>query len=264
MDRMRPVHVRQASGSTTPTSNTPSSPMNSALNRHMRSGSTGNFKKPQHTKAAAQRLAQVMAHQMADDEDDEDDLLYEYNPSSLSAGIGLASSRPTRARSPMSIRNPMEQSSSLRSTSGLRASPAVNSVEKQPSSVRSTGNIRSSHSNSLEQIPSSHSLVAGRSTQSNSLEQIPSNYSVVSGRASQSASSVDEAQPPSASNNSAVSRTSLSNGVEQPLSARSHSRPNLGVKTVPMVPPAVPLSLRSNVSAVPAEVQPESHKDKRQ
>ena len=157
----------------------------------------------------------------------------------------------------------MEQSSSLRSTSGLRASPAVNSVEKQPSSVRSTGNIRSSHSNSLEQIPSSHSLVAGRSTQSNSLEQIPSNYSVVAGRASQSASSVDEAQPPSASNNSAVSRTSLSNGVEQPLSARSHSRPNLGVKTVPMVPPAVPLSLRSNVSTIPAEVQPDSHKDKR-
>ncbi|XP_027109446.2 uncharacterized protein [Coffea arabica] len=263
MDRMRPVHVRQASGSTTPTSNTPSLQMNSPLNRHMHSGSTGNLKKPQHTKAAAQRLAQVMAHQMADDEDDEDDLLYEYNPSSLSAGIGLASSRPTRARSPMSIRNPVEQSSSLRSASGLRASPAVNSVEKQPSSVRSTGNIRSSHSNSLEQIPSSHSLVAGRSTQSNSLEQIPSNYSVVAGRASQSASSVDEAQPPSASNNSAVSRTSLSNGVEQPLSARSHSRPNLGVKTVPMVPPAVPLSLRSNVSTIPAEVQPDSHKDKR-
>lgn len=101
MDPMRPVSVRQAGGSTTPTSNTPSSLMNSPFNRHIRSGSTGNMRKPQHTKAAAQRLAQVMAHQMTDDEDNEDDLLYEYNPSSLSAGVGLASSRPSRTRSPM-------------------------------------------------------------------------------------------------------------------------------------------------------------------
>lgn len=103
MDRMRPVYVRQVSGSNTPTSNAPSSPMNSPFNRHTRSGSTGNMRKPQHTKAAAQRLAQVMAHQMVDDEEDEDDLLYEYNPSSLSVGVGLASSRPIRIRSPMVI-----------------------------------------------------------------------------------------------------------------------------------------------------------------
>ncbi|KAL3537923.1 hypothetical protein ACH5RR_001289, partial [Cinchona calisaya] len=243
MDRMRPLYVRQASGSNTPTSNASSSPMNSPLNRHIRSGSTGNMRKPQHTKAAAQRLAQVMAHQMADDEDEEDDLLYEYNPSSISAGVGLAGSRPARTRSPMATRNAIEQPSSLRSASGFRASPSVNSLEQLPSSARSTSVIRSSQSNSSEQIPSSHSVVAGRS--------------------SQSTSPAEEVQPQSASSHLAAGRTSQSNTVEQPLSARSHSRPNLAVKTVPMVPPVVPISLRSTASTTPIEIQPDNRKDKK-
>lgn len=99
MDRIRPVHVRHKNGSTTPTAGHPSSPMRSPL--HSRSGSTSSIKKPQNTKAAAQKLAQVMANQMADDDEDEDDLLYEYIPPS--SGIGLASGRPARNFSPSVI-----------------------------------------------------------------------------------------------------------------------------------------------------------------
>ncbi|KAA8545022.1 hypothetical protein F0562_019761 [Nyssa sinensis] len=53
--------------------------------------------------------------------------------------------------------------------------------------------------------------------------------------------------------------------MEQPPSARSTSagRPNLGVKTVPMVPPSVPISLRTSASAIPAEGLLEPRKDKR-
>lgn len=79
-----------------------SPPMTSPMHRHARSGSTGaNLKKP-NTKAAAQRLAQVMAHQSAaDDSDEEDDLLYDYTPANASS-IGLgAGGRAARPRSPM-------------------------------------------------------------------------------------------------------------------------------------------------------------------
>ena len=99
MDRMRPVYVRQKSTVGTP--GAPSSPMMSPLHRHARSGSTGvaNLKKQ---KAAAQRLAQVMAHQQADEDDEEDDLFNDY--SSVSGGsIGLAGGRSMRSRSPLVI-----------------------------------------------------------------------------------------------------------------------------------------------------------------
>lgn len=77
--------------------------MASPRHSHTRSGSTGisNMKRPQNTKAAAQRLAQVMAHQPADDEEEDDDLLYDFNTAVPSAGIGLAGGRQTRNRSPL-------------------------------------------------------------------------------------------------------------------------------------------------------------------
>lgn len=103
MDRMRPVHVKHKSVSSSTTSGNLASPMTSPMHRHSRSGSLGlsNPKKPQNTKAAAQRLAQVMAHQ--NDSDDEDDLmLYDYTPANTSS-IGLAAGRPYRPRSPMVI-----------------------------------------------------------------------------------------------------------------------------------------------------------------
>lgn len=100
MDRMRPVYVRQKSTMGTP--GAPSSPMMSPLHRHARSGSTGvaNLKKQ---KAAAQRLAQVMAHQQADDDEEEDDLFNDYSSVSGVGSIGRAGGRSMRARSPMVI-----------------------------------------------------------------------------------------------------------------------------------------------------------------
>jgi hypothetical protein len=54
------------------------------------------------TKAAAQRLAQVMSHQTADDDDDDedDDLSYDYQASGIGS-IGLAGGRRMQPRSPM-------------------------------------------------------------------------------------------------------------------------------------------------------------------
>ncbi|XP_022847639.1 uncharacterized protein LOC111370175 [Olea europaea var. sylvestris] len=77
--------------------------MASPKHRHSRTASTGiaNMKRPQNTKAAAQRLAQVMAHQSADDDEEEDDLMYDYSPGIPSAGIGLAGGRPNSRRSTM-------------------------------------------------------------------------------------------------------------------------------------------------------------------
>ena len=73
--------------------------MTSPMHQHTRSTSTNlSMKKPQN-KAAAQRLAEVMAQQPADDE--EEDELYDFNSSVPSAGIGLAGGRQARSRSPM-------------------------------------------------------------------------------------------------------------------------------------------------------------------
>ncbi|KAL9393242.1 hypothetical protein Peur_012527 [Populus x canadensis] len=101
--RMKPVYLRQISIEGTP--RTPSSPPMSPLRmHHARSGSAGvgsNMKKAQ-TKAAAQRLAQVMSHQTADDDDDDedDDLSYDYQASGIGS-IGLAGGRRMQPRSPM-------------------------------------------------------------------------------------------------------------------------------------------------------------------
>lgn len=76
--------------------------MTSPMHRHARS-SSGISRKP-NTKAAAQRLAQVMSSQSGggDESDEEDDLdLLDYNPSKAST-IGLgAGGRAARPRSPM-------------------------------------------------------------------------------------------------------------------------------------------------------------------
>jgi hypothetical protein len=100
MDRIRPVYVRQKSITGTP--GAPSSPMMSPLHRHTRSGSVGvaNLKKQ---KAAAQRLARVMAHQQADEGDEEDELFDDYTSGSGVGSIGLAGGRSMRSRSPLVI-----------------------------------------------------------------------------------------------------------------------------------------------------------------
>lgn len=103
MDGTRQVYAKQNSNTGTPV--TSSSPMASPLNRHTRMGSTtglANARKAQNAKAAAQRLAHVMAHQAADEDDEEDDLLYDYGGT---RSLGLGGGRAIRSRSPMVLLN---------------------------------------------------------------------------------------------------------------------------------------------------------------
>ncbi|KAI3967018.1 hypothetical protein MKW92_046145 [Papaver armeniacum] len=140
MDRIRTQspggYSRQRSGSSTGSSS-PSSIMSPAHphSHHARSSSTvtgmSNIKRTQNVaaKAAAQRLAQVMASQTADndddDDDDDDDLDFRYPQSNNSSISGFASTRPTRSPSPALGRNFMEHTPSVRSTSAGRPSVAT-------------------------------------------------------------------------------------------------------------------------------------------
>ncbi|KAK8271611.1 hypothetical protein V6Z12_D11G273200 [Gossypium hirsutum] len=97
MDRRRLAGERRQSVPAIP--GAPSSP----LQRHTRSGSsyggTGNPRKAQ-TKAAAQRLAAVMAHQQNDDDGNDYDQL-DHSSVSSTGSIGFSGARPTRPLSPM-------------------------------------------------------------------------------------------------------------------------------------------------------------------
>ncbi|KAK6157470.1 hypothetical protein DH2020_011718 [Rehmannia glutinosa] len=223
--------------------------MASPLHRHTRSGSTGisSMRKPQNTKAAAQRLAQVMAHQPADDEEEEDDLLYGFDSAVPTAGIGLAGGRHSRNRSPLSVRKSVEQPPSARPTSVARPSSMSNSADQQqPLSARSPSLLRPSPAKPVEPPP-------------------PSRHPSIADRSSQPIDSAEEAQPPSARANDAGRSPSHISSTEQPSSARFSSvgRPNLRVKTVSMVPPSVPLSIKPSVSGIPADSQPDKSRDKR-
>lgn len=81
----------------------------------------------------------------------------------------------------------------------------------------------------------------------------------IAGRSSQPVDSVEDSQPLSARSGRSPSFS------EQPSSARFSSlgRPSLKVRTVPAVPPSVPLSVKPQVSATPADAQPERVRDKR-
>ncbi|XP_021817593.1 coiled-coil domain-containing protein SCD2 isoform X1 [Prunus avium] len=249
MDRMRPVYVRQKSGGNTP--GPPTSPMMSPMHHHGRSGSVGmgGAKKAQHTKAAAQRLAHVMANKPTEDDDeDDDDLSYDLSSLSSSTGsIGLAGGRSMRPRSPMSVRTVQDQPTSTRTTPGGRSSQSVNPVE-QPSSTHSTPASRSYQSlNQAEQQSSAHSTPASRPFQSintkstnSAAEQPHSLRSSIATRPSQPSSSNEQPtsarsmsamnsveQPHSIRSGMAATRSSQpTNSVEQPSSARSMSAMN--------------------------------------
>lgn len=100
MDRrmMPAAHLRQKSEAA------PSSPV--SFHRHVRSGSAGlsNVRKVQ-TKAAAQRLAAVMAHQPSDHKngDDDDDNGDDHSHDNISIGLAGTGGRamPSRPRSPL-------------------------------------------------------------------------------------------------------------------------------------------------------------------
>ncbi|XP_062156063.1 coiled-coil domain-containing protein SCD2 [Alnus glutinosa] len=149
MDRKRtdsPLYARQWSSESSTTGTNPSSPaMSPSRAPHVRSSSATAFstvKRNQNfaAKAAAQRLAQVMASQTADDDDDEedgDDLGFRYSappPFSLSR-TGLKTTTTTTAKnpevppirtnrspSPALAQNFVEETLSVRSTSTGRPS----------------------------------------------------------------------------------------------------------------------------------------------
>ncbi|XP_058222566.1 coiled-coil domain-containing protein SCD2-like isoform X2 [Rhododendron vialii] len=245
--RMRAGYERQKSIGTA--GGAPTSPMMvSPLHRHARSGSTG-VKKPQNVaaKAAAQRLAQVMSTQSSadDDEDEEDDLLYDYAPATATPSLGLAgggrAASAARPR-PASVRTSLDQTPSAASASGGRFTTPV---DQQP--------------------PSAHSTSAARPSQPNFSEQPLSARSALPSRSSQATNSVEQVQPPSARSTSAARPSQPNNTMEQPLSARYTfaGRPNLAVKTVPMVPPSVPIKLRPQASSISAEIPFDIRRDKR-
>ncbi|KAG7025228.1 Coiled-coil domain-containing protein SCD2 [Cucurbita argyrosperma subsp. argyrosperma] len=132
-----PIYARQWSSESGSTGGPASPAMSPARGHHVRSSSvsgTSNIKRTQNfaAKAAAQRLAQVMASQTADDdEDDQDDLGFRYGappPISLSRNVNNGSrlavptGKTTRSPSPGLARNFLEETPSVRSTSAGRSS----------------------------------------------------------------------------------------------------------------------------------------------
>ncbi|KAL2347094.1 hypothetical protein Fmac_001094 [Flemingia macrophylla] len=158
MDRRRnvsPVYARQWSGGSSSTGS--SSPAMSPAHPQSRLGSTGlsTVKRTQNVaaKAAAQRLARVMASQNAvadDDGEDEDDLDFRFSApppaalSSFSSNIIRSTSasaatippisvaRPNRSPSPAIGRNFVEHTQSVRSTSAGRPAVSVRSAAVVP------------------------------------------------------------------------------------------------------------------------------------
>ncbi|KAJ4973369.1 hypothetical protein NE237_006543 [Protea cynaroides] len=150
MDRRRtesPIYSRQISGGS---SSNGSSPSMSPARHHPRSSSTtglSNIKRTQNVaaKAAAQRLAQVMASQSADDDDEDDDLGFRYSapPPSFSNTANktipaIMSTRPTRSPSPALGRNFVEHTPSVRSTSTGRSMAVRSTQLVPPSTTRSS------------------------------------------------------------------------------------------------------------------------------
>nr|TKS08599.1 uncharacterized protein D5086_0000098980 [Populus alba] len=169
MDRQRtesPLYTRQW------TSDSGASPMaamvpNARHGHHARSSSASGFstiKRNQNVaaKAAAQRLAQVMASQTADDDDDDDegdDLGFRYSappPLSLSrnansnsnnviatskASVTTASSRINRSPSPALARN-FEETAAGRSTSAGRPAMSLRTAAAVPPVPLSKGSLR--------------------------------------------------------------------------------------------------------------------------
>ncbi|XP_059656550.1 coiled-coil domain-containing protein SCD2-like [Cornus florida] len=152
MDRRRtdsPVYARQWSSESSVTAGSPA--MSPVRHHHSRSSSTtsiSNIKRNQNfaAKAAAQRLAQVMATQAADNDDDEDeddeDLGFRFAaplPPSLPRTVNGNNNRPAipsskinRSPSPALARNFVEETPSVRSTSAGRLSMSIRTTPSLP------------------------------------------------------------------------------------------------------------------------------------
>ncbi|KAF9681658.1 hypothetical protein SADUNF_Sadunf05G0024900 [Salix dunnii] len=287
--RMKPVYLRQSSIEGTP--RTPSSPSMSPLRtHHARSGSVGvgnNMKKAQ-TKAAAQRLAQVMSYQTTDDDDDDedDDLSYDYQASGIGS-IGLAGGRRMQPRSPMTkaaaqVRvpaktyRPVDEDLQTKPTAQVRVlaktyRPVDEVLQTKPAAqVRAPGKTYqpvdedSDNDEFIHDYGSRASgLTIGRAGGKSMRSQSPavvrtgrtgqpsSTQSATSSRSPLSVSTVE--QPPSAQMAVAASPSQPTNSVEQPVSARSRMVGRPSFNSVDQ-----PLSLRSGRSSTSSVEQPPS------
>ncbi|XP_008356567.3 coiled-coil domain-containing protein SCD2-like isoform X2 [Malus domestica] len=154
MDRRRqasPVYSRQWSGGSSSTGSSPAmSPAHPQSRLNPSATGISTIKRNQNfaAKAAAQRLAQVMASQSTgdDDDDDDDDLGFRFAqpphaPSSLSGNgftngakplPAISVTRPNRSPSPALGRNFVEHTTSVRSSSTGRPSMSVRSAAVVP------------------------------------------------------------------------------------------------------------------------------------
>ncbi|KAG6754261.1 hypothetical protein POTOM_042283 [Populus tomentosa] len=159
MDRRRagsPVYTRQWSNESRGSNSTGSSspaPMSPAHPNSRLSSNMSTIKRTQNVaaKAAAQRLAQVMASSQTADDDEEDDLDFRFpaRPAPVPASSGFGSvnhrgssngvsvTRPNRSPSPALGRNFMENVPSVRSTSAGRPSMSVRAATVVPPSKQS-------------------------------------------------------------------------------------------------------------------------------
>ncbi|KAJ6737488.1 FAS-BINDING FACTOR-LIKE PROTEIN [Salix viminalis] len=291
--RMKPVYLRQSSIEGTP--RTPSSPSMSPLRtHHVRSGSAGvgnNMKKAQ-TKAAAQRLAQVMSHQTTDDddEDEDDDLSYDYQASGIGS-IGLAGGRRMQPRSPMVSQRPDLQLKFVCRRKTYR--PVDEDLQTKPTAqVRVPAKTYRPVDEVLQTKPAAQARAPGKTYQpvdedSDNDEFIhdygsrasgltigraggksmrPQSPAVVrTGRPGQPSSTPPATsgrsplsvstveQPPSAHVSVAASPSQPTNSVEQPVSARSRMVGRPSFNSVDQ-----PLSLRSGRSSTSSVEQPPS------
>lgn len=232
---MNRPYVRQKSISSNASEGTPSSPMKSPMNRHGSTG-IGNFRKTPNnaTKAAAQRLAQVMAHQHADDDDDDDDdLSIDYNPPSTTSTLGL-SGRSMRSRTPALGRNGSEQPQSVRSASAMRPALAVRTVPVVRPSVPIS--LKPPTSSLTGDTPRRMSVDSG-------------NMSVRESGNRSSSDLQDELDMLEEENDSVLEKLGR-NSIEQPPSARSISsvRSSIAVRTVSTGPASGPISLKPPVT----------------
>lgn len=231
---MNRPYVRQKSISSNASEGTPSSPMKSPMNRHGSTG-IGNFRKTPNnaTKAAAQRLAQVMAHQHADDDDDDDDLSIDYNPSSTTSTLGL-SGRSMRSRTPALGRTGSEQPQSVRSASAMRPALAVRTVPVVRPSVPIS--LKPPTSSLTGDTPRRMSVDSG-------------NMSVRESGNRSSSDLQDELDMLEEENDSVLEKLGR-NSIEQPPSARSISsvRSSIAVRTVSTGPASGPISLKPPVT----------------
>lgn len=155
---------------------------------------------------------------------------------------------------------PAEQSQPSRTVVVGRLPQSANT--EQPSLARISTPTRSFYSAAAEQSQPTRSVVVGRLPQSANTEQQSLPHMSTPTQSFHSSAAAEQSHP---TRSVVVGRSSQSANPEQPPSARSTSggRSYLGVKTVPMVPASVPISLKPPSSAIPTETPVEHRRDKR-